>query len=114
MLAALGLYGVMAYFVSQRTAEIGIRIALGAQKRDVLNRVLGEGMKLAGLGVFFGVIGASATTRALSALLLGVTAIDPLTFVLVTMALLGIAASACLVPAVRAARLDPMLAMRQE
>ncbi len=114
LLAALGLYGVLAYNVSQRTREIGIRSALGARHGDVIGLVLRQGMKLAGLGVLLGVLSALALTRVLRNLLYEVKPTDPLTFIAVSCLLVAIALFACWLPARRAARVDPMVALRSE
>jgi putative ABC transport system permease protein len=114
MLAAVGLYGVLAYVVTQRTREIGVRIALGAQKRNVLSLVIGQGMKLASAGVLIGLLLALALTRVLRSLLYDVKPTDPLTFVAVTLLLIVIALIACLMPARRAAHMNPMEALRCE
>jgi putative ABC transport system permease protein len=114
LLAAIGIYGVMAYSVSQRTGEIGIRMALGAQARQVMRLVMAQGGRLVGLGVLAGVGGALVLTRLLERLLFGVTAHDPLTFAATVVVLALVAAAACLLPARRAARVDPMTALRSE
>ncbi len=114
VLGALGIYGVLAYLVTQRTREIGVRIALGAQRRNVLAMVVGSGLRLAAIGVAIGLAGALALTQLMTGLLYGVSASDPLTFGAVALVLLGVAAVASCVPALRATRVDPLVALRAE
>jgi putative ABC transport system permease protein len=114
LLAATGLYGVLSYSVSRRTREIGIRMALGARAGQVVRLVLSEGLSLAGLGLLAGVAGAFAATRLLAAFLFGVSPTDPATFAAAGLLLFGVAALACWLPARRAARVDPLDALRQE
>ena len=113
-LAGIGLYGVMSYSVSQRTRELGIRIALGAQRSDVLRLVVREGMFLAGVGVVVGITSSLGLTRVLASLLFGVRATDLSTFAIVSMLLLAVALLACWLPARRATAVDPMVALRRE
>jgi putative ABC transport system permease protein len=114
VLAAVGVYGIMAYVVSQRTPEIGVRLALGATTGEVFRLVVAEGLKLAAIGVVIGTAGAVLAARGLSTLLFGVRPGDPLTLTGVAAVLLGVAAAACAIPARRAARVDPMAALRAE
>jgi putative ABC transport system permease protein len=114
LLAAIGLYGVLSYSVSQQTREIGVRVALGASAGGILGEVLGRGLKLAMIGVFVGTALALALSRVITGLLYEVSATDPVTFVLVPLVLLSIAAVACYVPARRATRVDPIVALRAE
>jgi len=114
IMTTVGLYAVMSFVVAQRTHEIGIRMALGAQARDVFVIVVKQGLRLVSLGVILGLIGAFAVTRVLSQLLYGVTASDPITYAMLAGLLLTTSLVACLVPARRATRVDPMITLRCE
>ena len=114
ILAAVGIYGVIAYSTKQRTREIGIRVALGAQRRDVFRLVIGQGVRLTLIGVAIGLIAAYFFSRILSSLLFGVSASDPLTFGAGAIFLGAVALGACYIPAWRAMRVDPMVALRYE
>ena len=114
LLAAVGIYGLVAYAVSQRTREMGVRIALGAGRGNVLHVILNQGFRLALIGVGLGLAASFALTRLMTGLLFGVKPSDPQTFILVTAALLAVAPAACWIPAHRATRIDPVVALRHE
>jgi putative ABC transport system permease protein len=114
LLAIIGIYGVMSLNIGSRTGEFGIRMALGAQSRDVLKLVLGQGMKLTVVGVLAGLGGALALMRLMKTLFFGVSATDPLTFIAIAALMTFVALLACYLPARRATRVDPMVALRHE
>ncbi|MGH9482259.1 MAG: FtsX-like permease family protein, partial [Terriglobales bacterium] len=114
VLAAIGIYGVLAYSVARRTHEIGVRVALGAERRQVLRLILGQGVKLAAYGVLIGIAASLILTRLMSSLLFGVSPTDPLTFAGVALLLTVVAMLACYIPARRAMNVDPMVALRNE
>lgn len=113
-LAAVGIFGVISYSAAQRTHEIGIRMALGAQRGDVIRLVIGQGLVLVSIGVGIGIAAAVGLTRLMASLLYGVRPTDPLTFITVSIFLLAVALIASCIPARRAARVDPMVALRHE
>jgi putative ABC transport system permease protein len=114
LLASVGLYGVISYLVGQRTHEFGIRLALGAQPKDVFRLVLSQGLKMAVGGIVLGLIAALVLTRLMVKMLYGVSATDPATFLVIALLLMAVALLAGLVPARRATKVDPMLTLRSE
>jgi ABC-type antimicrobial peptide transport system permease subunit len=114
LLASVGIYGVLSYLVGQRTQEIGVRMALGAQRRNVLSMILGDGARMTILGIAVGLAAALGLTRLMASMLFGVKATDPFTFAAVAALLCVIAFFACYLPAYRATRVDPMVALRYE
>ena len=114
LLSSIGIYGVISYLVGQQTREIGIRVALGAQRNDVLRLILGNGARMALLGVAIGLVAALGLTRVMAGMLYGVSATDPATFLLVALVLMLVAFAACYIPARRAMRVDPLVALRYE
>ncbi|MGI9115478.1 MAG: FtsX-like permease family protein [Chthoniobacterales bacterium] len=114
VLAAVGIYGVMSYSVAQQTREIGIRMALGARRSDVLKMTVKQGLKLIGAGLIVGLAAAFVLTRAMASLLFGISATDPITFVIISLVLLATALLASYIPALRATRVDPMVALRAQ
>jgi len=113
LLAGIGVYGTISYIVSGRTRDIGIRIALGAQRKTILRMVLGQGLALALAGAAVGLVGASIVSHLMAGLLYGVSPSDPLTFMSLTVALVLVALAACYIPARRAMRVDPIVALRE-
>jgi putative ABC transport system permease protein len=114
LLSGLGIYVLISYFAGQRTREIGVRLALGAQRKDILNLVLSQGISIVVIGIVVGMAGAFAATRLLSSFLIGVNATDVLTFALVAASLAVVALLACWIPARSATTVDPLVALRYE
>jgi putative ABC transport system permease protein len=114
LLACIGLYGLLSYEVTRRTREIGMRMALGARRSDILRFIVGQGIALSAVGAILGILAALGATRYIASLLYGVRPYDPLTFVLVSVLLLGVALLASYLPARRATKVDPIVALRYE
>ena len=114
LLAAIGLYSAISYSVAQRTRELGIRLALGAQRSDLLRLILQQGMTVVAVGILFGIVASIGLTRLIATLLYGISATDPITFLTLSLALLLVALVACWLPARRASAVDPMVALHTE
>jgi len=114
LLASVGIYGVMSYSVAQRTREIGIRMALGARRADVLQMTVAQGLRLVGAGMILGLAAAFVLTRVMATLLYGISATDPITFIAISAVLLAVAILASYIPALRATRVDPISALRAQ